>query len=66
MIDEFNRANIDKAFGQLFTALEYGALDIPTIDPKRSSEKLLIPEDYRIIGTLNTFDKHFCLDCLML
>jgi len=59
VIDEFNRANIDKAFGQLFTALEYKTLDIPTTDPKLFSEKLLIPEDYRMIGTLNTFDKHF-------
>lgn len=59
VIDEFNRANIDKAFGQLFTALEYKTLDIPTTDPELSSEKLTIPEDYRIIGTLNTFDKHF-------
>lgn len=59
VIDEFNRANIDKAFGQLFTALEYKTLDIPTTDPNTSSEKLTIPEDYRIIGTLNTFDKHF-------
>ena len=59
VIDEFNRANIDRAFGQLFTALEYGFLKIPTTDPNRPFEKLRIPKDYRIIGTLNTADKHF-------
>ncbi len=59
VIDEFNRANIDKAFGQLFTALEYKKLKIPTVDPDESEEELIIPEDYRIIGTLNTADKHY-------
>ena len=59
VVDEFNRANIDRAFGQLFTALEYGTLKIPTTDPGRPFEELHIPRDYRIIGTLNTADKHF-------
>ena len=59
VIDEFNRANIDKAFGQLFTALEYKKLQVPTMNENLSYEELLIPEDYRIIGTLNTYDKHF-------
>lgn len=59
VIDEFNRANIDRAFGQLFTALEYKNLQIPTTDKETPYENLLIPEDYRIIGTLNTSDKHF-------
>ena len=59
VVDEFNRANIDRAFGQLFTALEYGTLKIPTTDPSRPFEELHIPRDYRIIGTLNTADKHF-------
>lgn len=58
VIDEFNRANIDRAFGQLFTALEYGHLQIPTTK-QESFQDLLIPKDYRIIGTLNTADKHF-------
>jgi MoxR-like ATPase len=59
VIDEFNRANIDRAFGSLFTAFEYKKLKIPTTKPNESYEELTIPEDYRIIGTLNTFDKHF-------
>jgi MoxR-like ATPase len=59
VIDEFNRANIDKAFGQLFTALEYKNLQIPTLEGDEAFEELTIPEDYRIIGTLNTADKHY-------
>ena len=59
IIDEFNRADIDKAFGQLFTALRTRQLKIPTDMKGVSYKNLKIPEDYRIIGTLNTADKHF-------
>ena len=59
IIDEFNRADIDKAFGQLFTALRTRWLKIPTDEKGVSYKNLKIPEDYRIIGTLNTADKHF-------
>ena len=62
VIDEFNRANIDRAFGQLFTALEYGEIKMPTESDDSSKsdfQTLVIPKDYRIIGTLNTHDRHF-------
>ena len=59
VIDEFNRADIDKAFGQLFTALEYNKLIIQDITSGKSTRTIPIPKDYRIIGTLNTADKHF-------
>jgi MoxR-like ATPase/predicted RNA-binding protein len=59
VIDEFNRANIDGAFGEMITALEHGNLKIPTSNKEKYFEELPIPKDYRIIGTLNTFDKHF-------
>ena len=62
VIDEFNRANIDRAFGQLFTALEYGEIKMPTESDDASKsdfQTLVIPKDYRIIGTLNTHDRHF-------
>jgi MoxR-like ATPase len=58
IIDEFNRADIDKAFGQLFTALRTKDLKAPT-DRLENYEKIRIPQDYRIIGTLNTADKHY-------
>lgn len=59
IIDEFNRADIDKAFGQLFTSLRTRELKIPTNEPDVFYTDLKIPKDYRIIGTLNTADKHF-------
>jgi len=59
IIDEFNRADIDKAFGQMFTALRTYTLKIPTDKEGQSYKTLKIPNDYRIIGTLNTQDKHF-------
>ncbi len=58
VIDEFNRANIDKAFGQLFTALRTYELKIPTDKINVKYDYLSIQKDYRIIGTLNTADKH--------
>jgi len=58
VIDEFNRADIDKAFGQLFTALRNRDLKIPTEEIGKAYRDLSIPQDYRIIGTLNTADKH--------
>jgi hypothetical protein len=59
VIDEFNRANIDSAFGEMITAFEHGNLKIPTSKKGEYFEELPIPKEYRIIGTLNTFDKHF-------
>ena len=59
VIDEFNRAEIDKAFGQLFTALRTQELKIPTSKADKSYENLKILDDYRIIGTLNSTDTHF-------
>jgi len=57
IIDEFNRADIDKAFGGMFTAIESHQLNVPTLD--NTTRTIRIPDDYRIIGTLNTYDRHF-------
>lgn len=58
VIDEFNRAPIDLAFGEALTAIggSVAALNVPTA---RGTLPLPIPQDFRIIGTLNTFDRHF-------
>ena len=53
IIDEFNRADIDKAMGKLFSSLVDGK-----ISKEDGSKPLEIPSDYRIIGTLNTADKY--------
>jgi MoxR-like ATPase len=58
IIDEFNRANQDRAFGELFTLLEYR--DRPLLPAARlgRSVDLFIPEAFRIIGTLNALDRN--------
>ncbi len=59
VIDEFNRAPIDLALGEALTAIGGGGggmLNVPTAQGMRP---LPIPTDFRIIGTLNTFDRHF-------
>ncbi len=59
IIDEFNRAPIDLALGAALTALSGGVatLQIPT--DRGDYAALPIPQDFRILGTLNTFDRHF-------
>jgi MoxR-like ATPase len=58
VIDEFNRAPIDLALGEALTAIGGGQvmLSVPT---RSGQHRLQIPKDFRIIGTLNTFDRHF-------
>jgi hypothetical protein len=57
VIDEFNRAPIDAALGEALTALSNGeALQI-TVDSGRVL--LPLPGDFRIIGTLNSFDRNY-------
>lgn len=60
VIDEFTRAPIDAAFGSLLTTLggqRYAELDVPTDDG--STRRVRVPRDFRLIGTLNSFDRHF-------
>jgi len=72
IIDEINRADIDKAFGSLFSALTGDNIFLPyktengetikvigNISEKTevTSANYIIPEDWRIIATMNTFDK---------
>jgi MoxR-like ATPase len=62
VIDEFNRADIDKAFGDIFTSIESKQLRVPAIrpdEPGEATELVPIPQHFRIIGTLNTFDRHY-------
>lgn len=72
IIDEINRADIDKAFGELFTVLSGQAVTLPykvterqvRILPPREIEQghysdsdYAIAPDWRIIGTMNIYDK---------
>jgi MoxR-like ATPase len=74
VIDELNRSNFDRAFGQLFTVLSGQAVELPyervdgggrlALVPEDASHKLgdtadvlTIPSGWRVIATMNVFDK---------
>jgi len=57
VIDEFNRAPIDLALGDALTAL--GGSDMLRVSIEGGSAELPIPFDFRIIGTLNSFDRNY-------
>lgn len=71
VIDEINRADIDKAFGQLFTLLSGQQVQLPY---RRNGEEIVIrpatddsgeldtheyvmPNSWRLLATMNTYDK---------
>lgn len=78
VIDEMNRAEIDKAFGELFTVLSGQPIELPySVDGKpvrvlpaakgtdwlpkqdEGAFNIVIHPAWRIIGTMNVYDKSF-------
>jgi len=57
IIDEINRANLARVFGELMYLLEYRNREIPLA----AGEYLSIPENVRLIGTMNTADRSIAL-----
>ncbi len=71
ILDEINRADIDKAFGSLFSALTGDTITIPfersgneiqiigfyDEDFKGNNETFIIPKTWRLIATMNNIDK---------
>jgi hypothetical protein len=57
VIDEFNRAPIDLALGDALTAL--GGNEVLRIPIEEGSAELPVPADFRVIGTLNSFDRNY-------
>jgi MoxR-like ATPase len=71
IIDELNRADIDKAFGQLFTLLSGQSVQLPytrngreieltttdEIAGRPANHQYLVPNSWRIFATMNTYDK---------
>ncbi|WP_415381629.1 AAA family ATPase [Halosimplex sp. TS25] len=71
VIDELNRADIDKAFGQLFTLLSGQSVQLPytrdgeeiellsavETDRRPSPHQYVVPQSWRIFATMNTYDK---------
>ena len=58
VIDEFNRANIDEAFGKLFTVFEYRDKQPLLTHKETGGAPFMMPPEFRIIGTMNTQDKN--------
>jgi 5-methylcytosine-specific restriction protein B len=58
IIDELNRGNIAKVFGELFFLLEYRET---ALSLQYSDEPFRLPENLWIIGTMNTADRSIAL-----
>ncbi|MGB6059438.1 MAG: AAA family ATPase [Microthrixaceae bacterium] len=77
VIDELNRSNFDRAFGQLFTVLSGSAVVLPFrrsgqvrpvslvphgLPAPDGTDPIRLPASWRIIATMNAMDKHLLFD----
>ena len=62
LIDEFNRADINKAFGEMFLAIESREINLSEDQAEVYGKKVIeIPKEFQFIGTMNDFDKNLLL-----
>lgn len=77
VVDELNRANFDRAFGQLFTVLSGQPVVLPFkrrghtdpiaivpsgVDAPPNTDPLRVPATWRIVATMNVFDKNLLFE----
>lgn len=60
ILDEINRVDISRVFGELFTAMESDyreeGVDLPLTGNDKNHLKLIVPDDLYFIGTMNMID----------
>ncbi len=61
IIDEINRGNIAKVFGELYYLLEYRGEEITLQYQEDEDKKFSLPKNLYIIGTMNTADRSIAL-----
>ncbi|WP_205528304.1 AAA family ATPase [Flavobacterium psychrotrophum] len=57
IIDEINRANLSSVLGELIYALEYRGEAVESMYAVEDDNKLILPPNLYIIGTMNTADR---------
>lgn len=57
VIDEINRANLSTVLGELIYALEYRGSALDSMYKVGNSNKIILPPNLYIIGTMNTADR---------
>src|SRR5215208_1692959 len=77
VIDELNRSNFDRAFGQLFTVLSGSPVVLPFkrggriqpislvppgVDAPDDTDAIRLPATWRILATMNVFDKNLLFE----
>ncbi|MDQ1308352.1 MAG: 5-methylcytosine-specific restriction enzyme, partial [Actinomycetota bacterium] len=61
IIDEINRGNLPKIFGELYFLLEYRDQAIDLMYSSDSAEPFSLPKNIFVIGTMNTADRSIAL-----
>ena len=61
VIDEINRGNLAKVFGELYFLLEYRDEEISLQYQQGDDDKFSLPANLHIIGTMNTADRSIAL-----
>ena len=61
IIDEINRGNLAKIFGELYFLLEYRSQNVDLLNATDDDIGFTLPENVFIIGTMNTADRSIAL-----